>query len=748
MRYGSVCAGIEAASVAWDWTPVWFSEIEKFPSKVLKERFPDVPNLGDMTKLHENEIFRSEPIDLLVGGTPCFKGGTLVLCQRGLIPISEVIVGDLVLTHKNRWQPVIRVGSKIAKTIVVKGQGNSDGVVTTSNHRFYAKEVKQVWHNEVRNYRKVVSKAQWVEGGNMKGKFWAIPSVFPQSNMPEIKYTGREKELNIKYDCAFMCLLGRWLADGWCRFYKQRRGYVLICCNKKEKEIVADEIRKTGLHFSVSEEKTTTRFQISSKPLAKWIRNNFGSGCRGKVIPAWILGLDKDLRKAFFDGYISGDGCVTVNGFRLTTVNQKLAIGICFLATSLGYAVSRRYVSLERDCIIEGRSVNETGFYQVTFYNSPRSSFNEENHQWGLVKSVEETNLEEIVYDLEVKTDHSYNADGITVHNCQSFSIAGLRRGLEDERGNLALEFVRLLAIKRPQWFVWENVPGVLSSGGGRDFGSILGGFTGRKLTQTKWGRCGIIEGIPDAYSVAWRVLDAQYFGVPQRRRRVFVVGCLGDWRSAAEVLFESKSVSGDIEESREKRESVAGGIKEGVRVYRESGQGYWLKDDKAGVVRAKEGRNISHIVNAEGSTGLPLKTAANIGKCVNNQTPLVIAQNQVGEVRVGEVVNTLNTNSNASGRNTPIIFTQNQRDEVRLMDKPGALQAEAGMKQQFYLFSSKYTIRRLTPLECEKLQGFPDGWTDIGADGPRYKAIGNSMAVPVMRWIGNRIKSKINRYV
>ena len=120
---------------------------------------------------------------------------------------------------------------------------------------------------------------------------------------------------------------------------------------------------------------------------------------------------------------------------------------------------------------------------------------------------------------------------------CQSFSIAGLRKGLGDERGNLALQFCEILKRKKPRWFVWENVPGVLSSDGGRDFGNILGAM----------GECG--------YGFAYRVLDAQYFGVSQRRRRVFVVGYLGDWRPALAVLFEQESLQRNIAQSKKKRE-------------------------------------------------------------------------------------------------------------------------------------------------------------------------------------------------
>ncbi len=131
---------------------------------------------------------------------------------------------------------------------------------------------------------------------------------------------------------------------------------------------------------------------------------------------------------------------------------------------------------------------------------------------------------------------------------CQSFSVAGLRKGMADPRGNLALVFLAIADRFRPEWVVWENVPGVLSSSGGRDFGSFLGGL----------GQLG--------YGFAYRVLDAQYYGVPQRRRRVFVVGCLGDWRAAASVLFERHCLSGHPAPSREAREETARGVARSLR--------------------------------------------------------------------------------------------------------------------------------------------------------------------------------------
>ena len=131
---------------------------------------------------------------------------------------------------------------------------------------------------------------------------------------------------------------------------------------------------------------------------------------------------------------------------------------------------------------------------------------------------------------------------------CQSFSVAGLRGGIKDARGNLCLTFCKIALAKRPRFVLWENVPGVLSSGGGQDFGCFLAGLSGADAPLRPpvggWNSSGVVAG--PVYGLAWRVLDAQYFGVSQRRRRVFVVGCLGDWRRAARILFEPQSLPGD----------------------------------------------------------------------------------------------------------------------------------------------------------------------------------------------------------
>ena len=317
---------------------------------------------------------------------------------------------------------------------------------------------------------------------------------------------------------------------------------------------------------------------------------------------------------------------------------------------------------------------------------------------------------------------------------CQSFSVAGLRKGLDDPRGNLALTYLGILDHFRPKWCVWENVPGVLSSGGGRDFGSFLGAL----------GELG--------YGWSYRVLDAQNFGVAQRRRRVFVVGCLGGWESAAKVLFESESLSGNTEKSREKREetsisfipSVAGTLD------RECGSGklnhqtatsghiiptFWdgkqiaetltrTSDDQ----RMPDKNRFQAVLQA-----IPIHDQATRFNGSNNGKG-----NGLGIGKSGDPMNTLDTLSRHAVAIQNIAFSSTMSNPSTQLNISSTLQAK-----NHTAISTNMAVRRLTEVECERLQGFPDNYTNIKENCPsgvRYKALGNSMAVPVMRWIGERI--------
>ena len=469
---------------------------------------------------------------------------------------------------------------------------------------------------------------------------------------------------------------------------------------------------------------------------------------------------------------------------------------------------------------------------------------------------------------------------------CQDLSIAGKREGLSGERSGLFMEQIRIIKEMHkeygtvyPRFMVWENVPGALSSNKGEDFRIVLE-ETARIAEadavipgppKGKWKNSGCVMG--DGWSIAWRILDAQFWGVPQRRRRIALVADFGG-ESAPEILFERKGVPGYTPKGFRSWQGAAGVSEKGT-----GAAGYDARGNGDGMTapiltgdhqnRVKDytaiciqrnciDRSNSARCNGKGwkkDTSYTLNTVdrhavmcmahgqanaevlRNISPTLNcdHEQPIVMSvhQNGDGEVRVGEAANTLNTNSNASGRNAPVIFENNgysgyeqgvgtlkssggdcgggsenlcvscltgwDRQARRVYRDQGIMPAlsareVSGQNQQAALTkgtvagfnghksitgSIQYRedtaptlesnmpsnilkemfVRRLTPLECERLQGFPDGWTDIGdyidskgkkkhtADTARYRALGNSIALPPWRWVLKRLCNQYDRF-
>ena len=444
---------------------------------------------------------------------------------------------------------------------------------------------------------------------------------------------------------------------------------------------------------------------------------------------------------------------------------------------------------------------------------------------------------------LEYQFPHVPNVGDVTKHDwkqykgqielivggspCQSFSVAGKRLGLDDPRGNLALHFLRIVDEIRPTWFLFENVPGLLSSDDGRDFAAFL-----RQVEEI-------------GYGCAYRVLDAQYFGVPQRRRRVFVVGHVdGDWRRAAAVLFEPEGLSGNPPTRHKKKQNAAtdAGLSSSSR-----GE-YWngrrvantltastykrqtmpdkdrldavIVPDVAGTVDTHMGRKLSNQDTHNGllvpvaidlfnqlETGdvhCALRTAGGHGAPAVMQTPWRMAKAPMSkddfarweqseshptlntfagqnETRLqaavtveastfdargngeGDIVNTLVGDHQSRVTDYTALAVQDEKNTIHSFDSTFGGQSNVFDQHTPPLkvgsglgipsppaVTQELAVRRLTPVECERLQGFPDNWTQIPwkskpkercPDGPRFKCMGNSMAVPVMRWIGEGIE-------
>ena len=348
---------------------------------------------------------------------------------------------------------------------------------------------------------------------------------------------------------------------------------------------------------------------------------------------------------------------------------------------------------------------------------------------------------------------------------CQAFSVAGRRESLADDRGNLTLSFVEAVNAIDPAFVIWENVPGVLFTADNA-FGCFLAAMAGCASPvvpprRRKWSNAGVVDG--PRRSLAWRILDAQFFGVPQRRRRIFLIaGRAGERPHPAEILFEQDGLQGDLAKGKKTGETIAASAGIGADVGGEWGRGIakclTTKNERidyetetfvvAGTLTgsqgyagpdendAARGMYIAHTLRGDGfdasedgtGRGTSLAIAFHgsqdpdisgdvthpVGRNQGRETCIAFTQNQCGDALVGDICGALGTNQNATGRNTAKVMASG--------------------------------VRRLTPRECERLQGLPDDYTLIpfrgkpAADGPRYKAIGNGMAVPCIGWVIGRV--------
>lgn len=757
VKYVSIFSGIEAATVAWHplgWEPLAFSEIDPFPSTVLQHHYPDIPNLGDITKIDWNPY--KGQADLVVGGSPCFPAGTLILTSEHLKPIEEIKVGDMVLTHRNRWRRVTATGSKIADTIVLRGNGVSS-LECTPNHPFYART--RVHRESGYGYE---YKQEWIPATDMVGRQWlnmnAATEPLPVPALPD----------GVSLTEPFLRLIGTWL--------------------------------------SLGQSSSLPAFRFDSRSINRWVMKQFGG--KEKHIPSWVYGLSENLRISLLEGYFQRMDSVR---YAQPCSGMQLLIGMKILAAGAGYRSSILYE--------ENPSIHSTGTYRIKFNTSPIDSddFDDDGY-WGRVneKTVGRSNV--LVYNLEVEDDHSYVAAGIAVHNCQSFSVAGKREGLAGASG-LMFEYIRAVRELCPRWFVWENVPGAFTSERGEAYRQLLSemdeigyGLAWRVLDAQFFGvaqrrervflvgslgtmRCA--EVLFERESLSW---DHQ----SSRQKRQALT------EEAQERVGEADHDSGCLNpgETQSRRVYPASGVYPTLSTRENSGQS---QESVFLCQTAQTGSNGKLVKQDDVMNTLDRTNSTAVAALDFKVKPVASLYNQGAKARslgISEISPTLKTDHNPA-----VAFASNQRDEVRELEVAGALAAQPGIKQQTYICRADgqanamtsvdmaptltshakkdppliypaedsigegaliqrdmsatlsthniqtpitggrekrgLTVRRLTPRECERLQGFPDDYTDIpyrnkehAPDGPRYKALGNSMAVPVMRWIGERIRT------
>lgn len=446
------------------------SEVDKYAIEISNNNYPDIIRLGDVTEIDENKLKELPKIDLLIGGSPCFIAGTLVMTTKGYKNIEDIVEGDEVLTHTNNFKKVKLTMKKYTNILnKVKTMACKETFVTPE-HPFYVRK------KYFKNKKRCFGDPEWVRAVDLTKDYYVSIAINNNSNIPQ--WNGIETRVNNssvivknelnKYMSVknFWWIVGRYIGDGWTVIHKRKNrnnSYIyktIICCSKNGNELNDILEKLEGIfNYTVVEDRTAYKVQISNQELYCYLQQ-FGKYAHGKKITGDIFNLPKELLRAFVEGYVSADGCIKNNKFKITTVSKELAYG-------MGQCVAKAYESpfsiskTKRPdrCTIEGREVNQRDTYDIYFNttkNEKDTAFYENGYIWCKFNSIENVEYDGYVYNMEVVDDNSYTANNMIVHNCQGFSRQGKCLNFEDARSKLFFEYIRIL-----KWLRNNNNPNI-----------------------------------------------------------------------------------------------------------------------------------------------------------------------------------------------------------------------------------------------------------------------------------------------
>lgn len=770
--------GFEQALNKLGGTCVMASEIDKYANQAYEVLYGH-PTVGDVTKVDAANV---PDHDLLVGGFPCFAAGTLITTSEGLKPIESVRKGDSVLTHTNEFKKVVVPMVKRKKGIYkLRVQGSPETLIT-EEHPVYVREMYRTYNTvagkrtNIRNWRE----PKWVKAEDLRAGVHYV-------GMSENKNETNVHNLTLEESW----LLGRYAADG----YISGRSVRYCVGNYKLSEFLENV---KSFNTSLSYERTVVKVVISDTKL-KELCEQVGRGAINKTVPGFVLDLPKDLLQSFLDGYMSGDGCVLPNGtHQATSISRKLIYSLAQVVQKL-YKTPAQITHSERPktCVIEGRTVNQNDTYMIRYRKytpgKKQHAVYIDGMLWCPVRSIEwQDDFDGYVYNFEVENDNSYVANNLTVHNCQAFSVAGKRLGFDDTRGTLFFEIARIAKVKRPKAMLLENVKGLVSHDSGRTLDVIV---------QT-------LNDI--GYTVDFEVINSKYFGVPQNRERIFVVAIRNDLIEPAPWEIGKRT---DVVAKGKRRISALEGVKTfnfdwpsqdivttRLRDILEDNvdERYYLSAEKTAKLVAQL---------EERTEGIPIKEATKKGYAVAEEGDAVNFQFPDSETRRGRVGKQLAQTLEASGINQGVVEPQmlghidlkghdaikrvysadgvsptlttmgGGHREPKIAEEQPILKiighsGSGGQKGHIYESSeliscltatdykqpkqifgeaTKYRIRKLTPLECFRLQGFPDeahqALVDAGISNSQlYKMAGNAVTVNVISAIGKRLLPYLTR--
>ena len=523
-------------------------------------------NLGDISK-----VGRLPYVDIVTYSFPCFVPGTMVLTDNGYKNIEDIQEGDMVLTHTNQYQKVIKPMKNYCNSFVYKINAMcSDPIYATEEHPFYVRKKHRVSNpyeiysnGRLKRIRKF-DEPEWVKAKDLTKDYYVGVAINQKSEIP--KWNGmtfkwpnstREEYSNVldKYmnNEDFWWIIGRYIGDGWLvDGYGKNPSYgIKICCAQEETSEITIVLDRLGIHYTIFTERTVNKIQISGKELYTFCQP-FGRGASNKRLTQNVINLPINLLQAFLEGYWSADGC-NINGkLSATSVSKELIYGLTQCVAKIYHrpcSVSK-YIR-PKQAVIEGRTVNQKDTYLMRFTKEHRAqdhAFYEDGYIWCPIKDIVTEEYTGYVYNMEVENDNSYVVQNIIVHNCTDLSVAGKGEGMVNKcdacghswpidfsnaeealicpncgasvssstRSGLLGQVQRLLAKayennELPKWLVMENVKNLV----GKKFKSQFDAWT-------QW-----LDSI--GYNTYYKVINSKHYGICQNRERVFAISIRKD---------------------------------------------------------------------------------------------------------------------------------------------------------------------------------------------------------------------------
>lgn len=473
-------------------------------------------SIEDVWQVDPREVTKGQPVALAWFSPDCFPAGTLVLSERGYVPIETVRVGERVLTHELRWKRVTETSSAQRPLLTLRGYGHP-GLAVSPEHPFLARPEKH-------------GKGVWTPASVLgKGHYWATPTNFGIKCLHAPPIGGR----GLRLDEHLFWLAGQYLSNGWTRLTEDRAELVITTHKGK-----ADGLREQLDHWARKgarsgadelawhgrETETAYQFSTNHRGLVEWLREHFGHRAEGKTLPGWAYQLPAHEREALLRGYLQGDGSSSETAQECSTVSKALAFSLKSLAESLGKSVTV-FLSSNPDTI-QGRAVNTLPIYQVRWRHQLKRehTVRHQGIEWTPIREVTAPEGLHTVYNIGVEDDESYVVEGIIVHNCKHFSKAKGAPLVEKKIRGLAWVAVRWAALARPRVIILENVEEF------QTWGPLI-------LDPERPG-----QGVPDparkgrtfnsfvnalrnyGYTVEWRELRACDYGTPTIRKRLFLI--------------------------------------------------------------------------------------------------------------------------------------------------------------------------------------------------------------------------------